>query len=245
MGTLLPRSSPSGALTHRMRCVGRLRKRRSSSEASPRLIHCFGHGRLLVREARSIVRASALGLVVRSSASPASGPPNKSFKPTPCRGAGHVLCATLARVRRPATGRLNSGVRRVDQVIRQFVDLCAADTPASEADVEAACDLAGISRDAFYDDLAWYIANEFAAGRLTFEDGDAAMNWMFGMAQFALPELAFEVFSAFDDGEFERPEVLGGTDPVSLYTRPHIAEIIARGHTSNNSFKPSPHQGGA
>jgi hypothetical protein len=38
-------------------------------------------------------------------------PPNNSFKPTPCRGVGRVLCATLARVRRPATGRLNSGVR--------------------------------------------------------------------------------------------------------------------------------------
>ncbi len=36
---------------------------------------------------------------------------NNSFKPTPCRGVGHVLYATLARVRRPATGRLNSGVR--------------------------------------------------------------------------------------------------------------------------------------
>jgi hypothetical protein len=37
-------------------------------------------------------------------------PPNNSFKPTPCRGVGHVLYATLAHVRRPATGRLNSGV---------------------------------------------------------------------------------------------------------------------------------------
>ena len=39
-------------------------------------------------------------------------PPNNSFKPTPCRGIGCVLYATLARIRRPATGRLNSGVRR-------------------------------------------------------------------------------------------------------------------------------------
>ncbi len=39
-------------------------------------------------------------------------PPNNSFKPTPCRGVGHVLYATLAHVRRPATCRLNSGVRR-------------------------------------------------------------------------------------------------------------------------------------
>ena len=37
---------------------------------------------------------------------------NSSFKPTPCRGVSRVLCATLAHVRRPATGRLNSGVRR-------------------------------------------------------------------------------------------------------------------------------------
>ena len=37
--------------------------------------------------------------------------PNNSFKPTPCRGIGHVLYATLAHVRRPNTGRLNSGVR--------------------------------------------------------------------------------------------------------------------------------------
>ena len=43
-------------------------------------------------------------------------PPNNSFKPTPCRGIGHVLYATLAHVRRPATGRLNSGVRRQKSV---------------------------------------------------------------------------------------------------------------------------------
>ena len=42
--------------------------------------------------------------------------PNNSFKPTPCRGVGHVLYATLAHVRRPATGRLNSGVRRQKSV---------------------------------------------------------------------------------------------------------------------------------
>ena len=43
-------------------------------------------------------------------------PPNNSFKPTPCRGVSCVLCATLARIRRPATGRLNSSVRRQKSV---------------------------------------------------------------------------------------------------------------------------------
>jgi hypothetical protein len=109
---LLLRSSPLCALTLRMRRVARLRKLRSSSECSRRLSRCFGHGRLKVRGARSIIRSSVFGQLVRSSAPLASGPPNKSFKPTPCRGGSHVLCATLARVRRPATGRLNSGVRQ-------------------------------------------------------------------------------------------------------------------------------------
>jgi hypothetical protein len=51
--------------------------------------------------------------------------PNNSFKPTPCRGVGHVLCATLARVRRPATGRLNSGVRRLRMKYRYLILMTA------------------------------------------------------------------------------------------------------------------------
>ena len=57
-------------------------------------------------------QSSGLRFSVSSVAVRGSVPPNKSFKPTPCSGVGHVLYATLARVRRPATGRLNSGVRR-------------------------------------------------------------------------------------------------------------------------------------
>ena len=65
----------------------------------------------------SQVRARAFPLRLSASA-PGSDlhrnppPPNNSFKPTPCRGIGRVLYATLAHVRRPATGRLNSGVMR-------------------------------------------------------------------------------------------------------------------------------------
>ena len=62
------------------------------------------------------VRVRAFPLRFSASASGADlhrrpPPPNNSFKPTPCRGVGYVLYATLARIRRPATGRLNSGVR--------------------------------------------------------------------------------------------------------------------------------------
>ena len=115
LGPFLLRSSPLCALRLGMRCVGRLRERRSSSAGLPCLIHCFGHGQRRVRKARSIVRSSVFGQRVRSSALLGSVPPNNSFKPTPCRGVGHVLYATLAHVRRPATGRLNSGVRPINE----------------------------------------------------------------------------------------------------------------------------------
>ena len=51
-------------------------------------------------------------------------PPNNSFKPTPCRGIGHVLYATLAHVRRPNTGRLNSGVslhKEIQRWIQEYI----------------------------------------------------------------------------------------------------------------------------
>ena len=53
-------------------------------------------------------------------------PPNNSFKPTPCPGVGRVLYATLAHVRRPATGRLNSGVRRQKNIRFQPRFSCSA-----------------------------------------------------------------------------------------------------------------------
>ena len=107
-------ANPSGALTLRMRCVVRLRKRWLLSASVPRLTRSL---RLDPAE-RSRVRVRAFPLRLSASASGLGShrhppPPNNSFKPTPCRGVGHVLYATLAHVRRPATGRLNSGVRRL------------------------------------------------------------------------------------------------------------------------------------
>ena len=112
LAALLLRSSPSGALTHPMRCVGRLRKRCLVSAGPPLLTLSFLTGP--AESSRVRVRAFTLRL---SASAPGFDlprhppPPNNSFKPTPCRGTGRVLCATLAHVRRPATGRLNSSVR--------------------------------------------------------------------------------------------------------------------------------------
>ena len=114
---LLLRSSSPGALTLCMRCVSRFRKRCLVSVSVPRLTRSL---RLHPAESSQVrVRAFPLRL---SASAPGFGshrhppPPNNSFKPTPCRGIGRVLCATLAHVRRPATGRLNSSVRRQESV---------------------------------------------------------------------------------------------------------------------------------
>ena len=112
LGALLLRSIPSGALAHRMRYVGRLRKRCLVSVCASLLTLSFLTG----PAESSRVRARAFPLRLSASA-PGSGfnrhppPPNNSFKPTPHRGVNSVLYATLARCRRPAVGRLNSGVR--------------------------------------------------------------------------------------------------------------------------------------
>ncbi len=96
-----------------MHCVHRLRILRSLSfglSASHAVTSDRSGWKFSGRAQASGLRS--FGKCAGASPTPASFPPNKSFKPTPCRGIGHVLYATLAHVRRPATGRLNSGVRR-------------------------------------------------------------------------------------------------------------------------------------
>ena len=56
--------------------------------------------------ARSGIWASAFGKFATALPSPASDPPNKSFKPTPHRGVNSVLYATLHAVATPLWGGL-------------------------------------------------------------------------------------------------------------------------------------------
>ena len=103
-----------------MRCVGRLRKRLLVAVSVPLLtrllrLHSAEISRVRVRAFPLRFSASASGL----SAHRHPPPPNNSFKPTPCRGVGRVLYATLAHVRHPVTGRLNSGVRRQKNICFQ------------------------------------------------------------------------------------------------------------------------------
>ena len=111
LGSLLLRSSPSGALKHRMRYVGRLRKRCLVWSFFPQLTQS-----LRLHPADSLrVRVGAFPLRLSASAAGFGlyrhpSPPNNSFKPTPHRGVNSVLCATLHAVAAPPRGGLTQAL---------------------------------------------------------------------------------------------------------------------------------------
>ncbi len=105
-------------------------------------------------------------------------------------------------------------------------------TRLSEKDLEKWSQLAGITRESLYDEIAMYLARGFQAKQLSFDFCDVVASHLFqsvisslvaGREQ-NLPELFYDVYCAFDAGEYSTiPE----EDPVETYTRPLIARIIA------------------
>lgn len=89
-----------------------------------------------------------------------------------------------------------------------------------------------VSREAFCDIFSRRVAHEYAAGRLSFDVADAAMNRLWAYAYLGdeafIPAYAREVFEAFDEGEFHHACDPPGTDPEQKYTRPLILELVAR-----------------
>ena len=80
--------------------------------------------------------------------------------------------------------------------------------------------------------MALIIAKRFYANTMPYDAADSAMNAIYGMmiedaAQygdgFVLPEPAFSIYIAFDEGEYDHGN---GEDPVEKYTKPRIAEIV-------------------
>lgn len=80
-----------------------------------------------------------------------------------------------------------------------------------------------------FDSVAADLAIGFHEGRLTFDFCDRVVNCLVGHVYFGTlptwPELFWEVFLAFDAGEFNRAN--DKRDPVEVYTRPLIAKIVA------------------
>jgi hypothetical protein len=84
--------------------------------------------------------------------------------------------------------------------------------------------------------LGLHVAQKYAAGEMSFEEADTIMNAAFGAAvseEFwakhdrTIPESMYEVYLAFDAGEYCRPSDGEGIDPELKYTKPAIASFLA------------------
>ena len=112
-----------------------------------------------------------------------------------------------------------------------FADLarkCAQEEILGHEDIDRLCALSGLNRADLYDSFAGYIAQVFAEGQLSFNDAAAAINFMWSESSFGLSGFAKDVFLAFDDGEHLPANDSPETDPVEKYTRPQIADLLAR-----------------
>jgi hypothetical protein len=110
--------------------------------------------------------------------------------------------------------------------------------------------LAGIARSEamavpdVLDELACYVANAYVQGSLSYEVAGAVMNSAFSVASSpeflamhdrTIPSITFEVYQAFDEGEYGHPGDDGDVDPELKYTRPLIDKFLAE---RNNGAKP-------
>jgi hypothetical protein len=89
------------------------------------------------------------------------------------------------------------------------------------------------SRSELYDRIAIYLARGFYRSKLDFTFCDGIVNDVHAIITRAdehRPELFWEVFLAFDAGEFY-PNNDRSRDPVEVYTRPLIAKVVEKHST--------------
>jgi hypothetical protein len=88
---------------------------------------------------------------------------------------------------------------------------------------------------ALLDELAIWVAIDYSSEMMTYTEADLIMNVAFSMVIRNLvehkieyiPPLMWEVYLAFDEGEYYHREDLPDVDPEVKYTKPLIAEFLA------------------
>lgn len=92
----------------------------------------------------------------------------------------------------------------------------------------------------FVNSFAIELAKGYQSGRYNYEFGDGAANWLFGFMtdevflssnNNTLPSPAYDVYLAFDEGEYHHQ---GDPDDVVAelkYTKPRINEILSSNHS--------------
>ncbi|WP_100641512.1 hypothetical protein [Marinobacter salexigens] len=92
----------------------------------------------------------------------------------------------------------------------------------------------------FCNDYAVWVAKGFYEERLTYEFCDGAMNYLWGFMTTPpvfgedknIPEPAFEIYRAFDEGEYHHQGDPSAIDPVEKYTKPLVEELFRGGRLS-------------
>jgi hypothetical protein len=84
----------------------------------------------------------------------------------------------------------------------------------------------------FCNSFSHRIAHEYAVGRLSFGIADRAMNRLHTFSYVTqdrgMPDYSWEVYLAFDAGEYQHSDDLDGVSSESKCTRPAIQAIVAR-----------------
>ncbi|OWQ86946.1 hypothetical protein CDN99_19790 [Roseateles aquatilis] len=119
--------------------------------------------------------------------------------------------------------------------LQRLIDLALV-AEASPAQLAALAAQASCDCRELLDQLSLHVARAFADGSLSYEDGDCIMNSIFGTLcasdspneQIDLPDLTFEVYLAFDDGECRRSGDGPDVDPIEKYTRPQVLQLLQR-----------------
>jgi hypothetical protein len=127
------------------------------------------------------------------------------------------------------TRRMNA---EIEILIQQCVDAEPTANPLLDAPIEDTCERAGIPAARFHDLFAHRVATEFLGGKLAFQDADAAINCLhhyclMGPDQDLLDGLAWEVYRAFDAGEWTHPSERNSVDPISKYTVRLLEKALA------------------
>ena len=129
-----------------------------------------------------------------------------------------------------------SATRVFDGIFHELAARCDDEgyTIADDADLDRWATNLGVTWLKALDLIGAELARRYHQGAVNYEFGDSVANDLEGIlisrhqqvADGEWPRLFWEVYEAFDAGEFRRPKD-GNADPVALYTDPALAEIVA------------------
>lgn len=100
--------------------------------------------------------------------------------------------------------------------------------------VAQACERGGLSREAFGDAYARFIAREFARGELSYADADCAIGDLMSLAmELDLSGFAMRIYAAFDAGEYSRDWDGPGVVAWQVHTLPQVMQALAEAESGD------------